>query len=206
MQANRRRRSAPMDAQADLTPMIDVTFQLLIFFIVCTRFKQDERNFQADLPLNEGTRTYPAVPREKMTLYCQWDDTDQAGQYVLALNARARQPVHGTHTPLDQLVVLPGDSDAVRAEKRRTYAQLHGALVSAMTDYARNSGAKVEGIEISFAVDAAQGARSGTAPWAYVSLAVNAATSLNEQRAKAGATELPIAFKFTDALGKYPPR
>lgn len=205
MQANRRRRKRQDDtqAQADLTPMIDVTFQLLIFFIVCTRFKQDERNHRADLPKEFGPSSEASLPREHVTIYCQWDEAAQSGNYVLALGARGRKPVHDTETRLEELVVQPLDSDAARAEKRRNYERLHGALVGALDDYVRASGAKIEGLEISFAVNAAQGARSGTAPWAYVSLAVDAAAQLNRNRQESGAADLPVAFKFTDALGRY---
>ncbi|MCI0491532.1 MAG: biopolymer transporter ExbD [Planctomycetes bacterium] len=34
----------------NLTPMIDVVFLLLIFFLVATRFEQEERDMEVDLP------------------------------------------------------------------------------------------------------------------------------------------------------------
>lgn len=43
----KRQRTAPMDAELDLTPMIDVVFQLIIFFMVVTQITtQDNVNLQ----------------------------------------------------------------------------------------------------------------------------------------------------------------
>ncbi|MHC4841980.1 MAG: ExbD/TolR family protein, partial [Planctomycetota bacterium] len=39
MARKKKKRENDAKASPDLTPMIDVTFQLLIFFILCTRFK-----------------------------------------------------------------------------------------------------------------------------------------------------------------------
>ncbi len=38
------------EPQMNLTPMIDVIFQLLIFFMVATTFQQDEREIDVELP------------------------------------------------------------------------------------------------------------------------------------------------------------
>ncbi|MFT7485157.1 MAG: biopolymer transport protein ExbD [Candidatus Paceibacteria bacterium] len=38
------------EPQMNLTPMIDVIFQLLIFFMVATTFQQDEREMDVELP------------------------------------------------------------------------------------------------------------------------------------------------------------
>jgi biopolymer transport protein ExbD len=43
-------RKSPSAATLSLTPMIDVVFLLLIFFLVSTRFEQEERDMDVDLP------------------------------------------------------------------------------------------------------------------------------------------------------------
>ena len=40
-------------AEGDLTPMIDMTFQLIAFFMVLINFSQAEQNDKIELPLSE---------------------------------------------------------------------------------------------------------------------------------------------------------
>jgi biopolymer transport protein ExbD len=53
-------------AELDMTPMIDVTFLLLIFFMCTLRFKVLEGQLTAFLPADEGVNNSPAVPLEKV--------------------------------------------------------------------------------------------------------------------------------------------
>ena len=41
-------------AEADMTPMIDVVFLLLIFFMLATKFKMPEGTLRSYLPKNRG--------------------------------------------------------------------------------------------------------------------------------------------------------
>ncbi len=199
----KRRRREHQSASPDLTPMIDVTFQLLIFFILCTRFTVQERAFQADLPLEEGFRQRSSPPKEQLTIYCNWDPQRQTNDYFLAIGARARRPVLGTTAGLAEMVVLGNDNRALWLEKKARYAKVNDALLRGMQDYLVSSGAHIEKLEISFARDAATGASSGTAPWIFVSAALDAARRLNQQRQKAGQEPLPLTFKFVDAQGRF---
>lgn len=45
--------------EANMTPMIDVTFLLLIFFILNLKFKKEESNIRAWLPKNKGFASKP---------------------------------------------------------------------------------------------------------------------------------------------------
>ena len=56
MLANRLR---SIEAKGTLTPMIDVTFLLLVFFMVTSKFKANEGRIEAFLPKDQGTRTTP---------------------------------------------------------------------------------------------------------------------------------------------------
>ncbi len=47
------KRGAAPQAEADLTPMIDMTFQLIAFFMVLINFSQSEQNDKVVLPTSE---------------------------------------------------------------------------------------------------------------------------------------------------------
>jgi len=51
-----------------MTPMIDVTFQLLIFFLCTIKFKTLEGKLGAYLPKDVGINTQPADPLEKVEI------------------------------------------------------------------------------------------------------------------------------------------
>ena len=50
----------------EMTPMIDVTFLLLIFFMCTIKFKTLEGKLSAYLPKDVGVSTAPAEPKEKI--------------------------------------------------------------------------------------------------------------------------------------------
>ncbi len=67
----RRRRRAPIDLaviKGDMTPMIDVVFQLLIFFMLTIEFKVLEGKLAAYLPKDVGVNTSQAEPKEKVEI------------------------------------------------------------------------------------------------------------------------------------------
>jgi biopolymer transport protein ExbD len=199
----KRRKRAATSAAADLTPMIDVVFQLLIFFILCTRFRDTERSFEVQLPKDQGPNTNHTIPKEALTVYCQWDEELGGNSYTLAIDARGRMPVAGSFATLSELVIFGSDGNATVAQKRARYTAMHNNLVSAMESYIQRSGADIASIEIAFAKDPVAGARSGTAPWLFVASAIDAAAKLNKARQAAGQDELPVNFKFSDSLRRY---
>ena len=56
--------SKPEVIQPDMTPMIDMTFQLIAFFMIVTNFEQTQADERVKLPSDELARP-PIVPREK---------------------------------------------------------------------------------------------------------------------------------------------
>ncbi|RIK78660.1 MAG: biopolymer transporter ExbD [Planctomycetota bacterium] len=50
----------------NMTPMIDVVFQLLIFFLVATRFAEEERELDVQLPVVSEARPLTARPKETL--------------------------------------------------------------------------------------------------------------------------------------------
>lgn len=202
MQSKRRKRRTD-NATPDLTPMIDVTFQLLIFFILCARFSPEERKFEMELPGREGLRDEQSPPREQLTIYCNWDTEQQSNSFSIAVDARGRKFVEGSFARLSELVVFPSDSANSMAVKRSRYTEIHSRLTEAITSYQQRSGADIEKFEISFSVNATQGAQSGTAPWLFVTLALDATAQINKLRDKRQEAALPVTFKFADAMGTY---
>jgi biopolymer transport protein ExbD len=64
----RRRRKPEEPIKGDMTPMIDVTFQLLIFFMLTIKFKTLEGKLSAYLPKDVGVNTTQAEPKEKLEI------------------------------------------------------------------------------------------------------------------------------------------
>jgi biopolymer transport protein ExbD len=62
----------------DLTPMIDVVFNLLIFFMVVTHFASEERSLKVDLPTGSLAMPLTARPKEIFV------NIDKAGRYYIA--------------------------------------------------------------------------------------------------------------------------
>lgn len=56
------------DCKLEMTPMIDVTFLLLIFFMCTLKFKTLEGKLSAFLPKDVGVNTSPAQPKEKIEI------------------------------------------------------------------------------------------------------------------------------------------
>ena len=60
-----------------LTPLIDMVFLLLIFFLVASRFEEQERELQVNLPDASEARPLVAPPRELFI------NIDRNGQYFV---------------------------------------------------------------------------------------------------------------------------
>lgn len=67
MSDNTKRQSTlESEVEMNMTPMIDVTFQLLIFFLVTLQFRKLENKLDAHLPTDTGSMAAPStMPEEK---------------------------------------------------------------------------------------------------------------------------------------------
>jgi hypothetical protein len=196
----RRRRKADETA-FDMTPMIDCTFQLIIFFILTSKFKQLERREGADLPLDEGPRSDdPQHAASKLTLRLVWEDQTMVYS-VDVQSGLGDQPGRGKQ-------VAAGGMDALIADRVRAdlphYTRVQGELIDAIRaahQRALGSG-KVDKIEVAMSANASESSLrhvGETAPWGFVSLAVDAATRYNESLAPE--KRLGISFKNTEPAG-----
>ncbi|MHC4841996.1 MAG: hypothetical protein ACYTDT_13745, partial [Planctomycetota bacterium] len=146
-------------------------------------------------------------PKEQITIYCAWDDGSQQNHYQVAIGARARKVVEGSHTGLQDIVIFPSDGSGGIREKKARYQQLVKLLIERTEQYITSSGMEtnVEKLELAYAKDNVLGAKSGTTPWMFVSLAIDAASKINQNRVeKYGEDkEFSVTFKFADAQDKY---
>jgi biopolymer transport protein ExbD len=92
-----------------LTPLIDVVFLLLIFFLVATRFAQEDRELDVVLPSASEARPLIVQPRELFV------NIDRQGNYFIdgktlngeEVEAVLRQAV--ANNPVNQSVIIRAD-------------------------------------------------------------------------------------------------
>ncbi|MBC8875543.1 MAG: biopolymer transporter ExbD [Planctomycetes bacterium] len=94
-----------------LTPLIDVVFLLLIFFLVATRFAQEERELDVMLPSASEARPLTVQPKEMFI------NIDHQGRYFVDGNTLTAQEIENV---LQQAIAdnPVGQSVIVRADKR----------------------------------------------------------------------------------------
>jgi biopolymer transport protein ExbD len=93
----------------NFTPMIDVVFNLLIFFMVATRFAEEERSLEVELPTASEAMPLTAKPRE---IYINIDDQGRffvGNQQVTAAEMDALLLRASRDNPLNQSVVIRAD-------------------------------------------------------------------------------------------------
>ncbi len=65
----------------DMTPMIDVVFQLLIFFMLTLKLRSDEGDFSINMPLGQSQATSEQMPDLKVRMIANPDGTLAALQF-----------------------------------------------------------------------------------------------------------------------------
>jgi len=97
-----------------LTPLIDVVFLLLIFFLVTSEFEEDERRLDIILPTASTAVPMTSKPRE----------------IIVDIGADGEMYLHGQATPMDELrrlmTIAVGDnptnqSVVIRADHRASF-------------------------------------------------------------------------------------
>jgi biopolymer transport protein ExbD len=111
----------------NLTPLIDIVFLLLIFFLVATRFAQEDRELPVQLPSAANALPMTLEPNELIV------NVDQSGTYIVQGTAMdlagvervVRQAV--ADNPIQQVVVIRGDKN-VRLQAAVTLMDLCAKL------------------------------------------------------------------------------
>jgi len=95
-----------------ITPLIDVVFLLLIFFLVSSRFSEEERELDLNLPSVTEALPASAQPDELVV------NVDAEGRYFIEGGFRQVEQVEQilrrakTNNPLTQTVVIRADKNA----------------------------------------------------------------------------------------------
>lgn len=93
----------------NMTPLIDVVFLLLIFFLVATRFAQEDRELPVQLPSASSAMPMTMEPQELVV------NVDEKGMYFVdgqTLDANGLETLLKTaltNNPLNQSVIIRGD-------------------------------------------------------------------------------------------------
>jgi len=192
MAKRKRRKPAPVDF--DLTPMIDVTFQLLIFFIIAMKFKQIERRHGADLPLDEGPNPFEALPVDRITLRMKWENNTMffavdVGK-VNSLERGDNLLTGGTLVDLRNDRVTDGNPH---------YSKIHGDLVARIRAASLEAPTSTK-IELALASNtkiSSDQQVDKTAPWGFLTMAVDACSFINQERKAGGKDPYGVTFKNT---------
>jgi len=104
-----------------LTPLIDIVFLLLIFFLVATRFAEEEREMDVQLPDASEAKPLTSKPRELFI------NIDERGRYYVTGKMVTLAELHPI---LEKAWVNnPGRASVViRADKRVTWQYVVGAM------------------------------------------------------------------------------
>ena len=114
------------DASFNLTPLIDVVFQLLIFFMVTTTFVNLENRVKVNLPSGDFAAAEQTI---NITVTVTEDNT-------IYLNGKLIDPLKITENIAKELKKTPGKIVVLEADKN----VLHGKVISVM-DLLKKGGA-----------------------------------------------------------------
>jgi len=104
----------------DLTPVIDMVFLLLIFFLVATTFHQTEREMQIALPVADTSLPMSSLLRELVV------NVDRDGRIILNGRSVNADELRGTIT--QAVAANPEPKVTVRGDRDATYAHIVAAL------------------------------------------------------------------------------
>ena len=127
------RRSRPEEASINLTPMIDVVFLLVIFFMVGSKFSEAESRIQVNVPSVAEMRAISRVPDER----------------IVEVTAEGKIMLDGQPVSMDQLAAsirqqhdnYPGLKVAVRGDGESSFQRIAEVL-----QVVRSSGVEQMGI------------------------------------------------------------
>ena len=100
----------------EMTPMIDMVFLLLIFFLVATTFQQTEREMQIALPMASSSEPISAVLQELII------NVDLDGRIIVA--SRTLEPDELRSVVSDAVKVNPEQKVTVRGDHRTPYSNV----------------------------------------------------------------------------------
>lgn len=116
------------EPQINLTPMIDVVFNLLIFFMVGTRFADIERQFDVQLPTASAAQPLTNPPDE-IVVNIFGDGRIVVSQQTLSLEELETRLKAAHARYADQAVLIRGDGKGVYQNVMDVMAACHRAQI-----------------------------------------------------------------------------
>ena len=109
-------RQVDQELSLELTPLIDMVFLLLIFFLVATTFHQEEREMQIALPVATSAGPISALLQELVV------NVDEEGNIILG--GRRMEPQDLRSMIAEAVEVNPQQKVTVRGDRRTAYANI----------------------------------------------------------------------------------
>jgi len=106
----------------NVTPLVDMMFILIIFFLVTTQFQQEERDIQVNLPETRVGETLSSAARSLVVINVRRD-----GSYVVLGKTITSDALR--QTMLDAVGVNPDQKVLIRADRQA----LHGYVAAAVS-------------------------------------------------------------------------
>ena len=116
----------------NLTPMMDVVFNLLIFFMVTVRFAKKDRALDVQLPAASEARALTAKPKEIFVNIDQQGRFFVEGKFVTPNDVDEFLARAVRNNPLNQSVIIRGDK---RASLDAVTVILNLCVKNKLTDY-----------------------------------------------------------------------
>lgn len=109
-----------LSTSIELTPIIDMVFLLLIFFLVATTFHQTEREMQIALPVASSSAPISAILQELIV------NVDVDGRIIVA--GRTVEAEELRSMVVQAVAVNPEQKVTVRGDRRTAYANIVAVL------------------------------------------------------------------------------
>ena len=109
-------RQVDQELSLELTPLIDMVFLLLIFFLVATTFHQEEREMQIALPVATSAGPISALLQELVI------NVDEEGHIILG--GRRMEPEVLRSRIAEAVELNPQQTVTVRGDRRTAYANI----------------------------------------------------------------------------------
>jgi biopolymer transport protein ExbD len=124
-------------AEPNLVPLLDLVFQLIMFFLICVNFVSEQFDQDIQLPLSQSARSMEKGESDVMFL-----NLDQHGHLLVSEQAQPLQTkaeiqyyLKQHHADAQRTAEVSGNKSGqvrtaviIRADKRATYAQVYGLL------------------------------------------------------------------------------
>jgi biopolymer transport protein ExbD len=129
--------SSELRAEPNLVPLLDLVFQLIMFFMVCVNFVSQQVNEEIKLPVAQSAR-----PMDKSELDVLFLNVDQTGKLIvpgrdqpLTTLPQMRVFLRQVHADAKRAAEEKGDKSGkvktavvIRADKRTTYVKIYELL------------------------------------------------------------------------------